>query len=360
MRSNEEYERLIEKFADGNSTNDEAQEVIDWFKEPGYHLKLYQPANRLWDKENAINEDLGKTADLDSTLDRLHHRINIYREQEESGLRKRNRFYKVLSRAAAILFIPLLVTSLLYIYKNLNQAKGEQLFTEINATFGSKLRTQLPDGSVVWLNSGSTLKYPQTFSKKNRQATLSGEAYFEITSDRLHPFVINTDVLDLRVLGTKFNVNAYPEENQVSVTLEQGKIAIEKPGISKKTSQVCFLEPGEHGVFQKGSGAMSKVLTKTDKYTSWKDGKLIFRNDPLALVIKRLERWYNTDIDIAGDEQLPETPYTLTIEDETITQVLEYLSLASPISWEVIPAHKLGNGNISRTRYIISNKKLSP
>jgi len=360
MRSNQEYERLIEKFADGNCTNDEAQEVIDWFKEPGYHLKLYQPVNRLWDKENAINEDFGETADLDSTLDRIHHRINIYREQEESGLRKRNRLYKVLSRAAAILFIPLLVTSLLYIYESLNKSKGEQLYTEINATFGSKLRTQLPDGSVVWLNSGSTLKYPQTFSKRNRQATLSGEAYFEITSDRLHPFVVKTDDLDLRVLGTKFNVNAYPDENHVSVTLEQGKIAIEKPGNGKKPSQICILEPGEHAVFQNGSGAMSKVLTKTDKYTSWKDGRLIFRNDPLGIVIKRLERWYNTDIVIAGDEQLPETPYTLTIEDETITQVLEYLSLASPISWEMIPAHKLGNGNISRARYIISNKTLSP
>jgi len=360
MRSNQEYERLIEKFADGICTNDEAQKVIDWFKEPGFQLKLYQPVNRLWDKENAINEDFGETADLDSTLDRLHHRINIHREQEESGSRKRIRFYKVLSRAAAILFIPLLITSFLYIYENLNKSKGEQQYTEINATFGSKLRTQLPDGSVVWLNSGSTLKYPQTFSRRNRQATLSGEAYFEITSDRLHPFVVKTDVLDLRVLGTKFNVNAYPDENHVSVTLEEGKIAIEEPGNGKKSSQSCILEPGEHAIFQNGLGAMSKAFTKTDKYTSWKEGRLIFRNDPLALVIKRLERWYNTDIVIAGDEQLPETPYTMTIEDETITQVLEYLSLASPISWEVIPAHKLQNGNISRARYIISNKTLSP
>ncbi len=88
-------------------------------------------------------------------------------------------------------------------------------------------------------------------------------------------------------------------------------------------------------------------------------GKLIFRNDPLALVIKRLERWYNTDIEIAGDKKLPETPYTLTIEDETITQVLEYLSIASPISWEMIPAHKLENGKISKTRYIIRNKNFS-
>lgn len=356
MRNNGEIEKLAEKFADGNCTVEEAQTIVELLKEPGYRLKLFQPINRIWEKEIKASENPEKEINLDSTLDRLHHRINIYREEEESGLRKRKRYYKVLSRAAAILFLPLLITSLLYIYENINQAKGEQLYTEISATYGSKLSTILPDGSVVWLNSGSTLKYPQTFSKRNRQATLSGEAYFDITTDRTHPFLVKTDALNLRVMGTQFNVNAYPDENQVSVTLEQGKVAIEKPGSAKKTSQFCNLEPGEHAVFQKNSGAIGKVPTTTDKFTSWKEGKLIFRNDPLALVIKRLERWYNTEILIAGDEQLPETPYTLTIEDETITQVLEYLSLASPISWEMIPAYKLENQKISRTRYIISNK----
>jgi len=175
----------------------------------------------------------------------------------------------------------------------------------------------------------------------------------------LHPFIVKTEALDLKVLGTQFNVMAYPDENDISITLEKGRISIERPGEGRKISRLCYLEAGEHSIFQKKSGTIRKFMIDTDKYTLWKEGKLIFRNDPLAVVIKRLERWYNTDIEIAGDKKLPETPYTLTIEDETITQVLEFLSVASPIAWEMIPAHKLENGKISRTRYIISNKNFS-
>ena len=359
MKKSEGNENLVKKFAEGDCTHEEALAVIRWFKEPDYRIKLYKALTKLWYKKKETEEDISNTVDLNSTLDRLHHRINIYREKGESGLRKRNRFNKILLRIAAVLFLPLLITSILYLHENLNRSKKEALYTEINVSYGSKLRTELPDGTVVWLNSGSTLKYPQSFSKRNRQVILSGEAYFDVTTDRLHPFVVKTGTLDLKVLGTQFNVMAYPDENYISTTLEKGRISIERPGEGRKISRLCFLEAGEHSIFQKESGTIRKFISNTDKYTSWKEGKLIFRNDPLVLVIKRLERWYNTDIEIAGDKKLPETPYTLTIEDETITQVLEFLSVASPISWEVIPAHKLENGKIYRTRYIISNKKFS-
>ncbi|MBE9509577.1 MAG: DUF4974 domain-containing protein [Bacteroidetes bacterium] len=359
MRKSEENKNLVEKFAEGNCSHDEALKVIQGFKDPRCRIKLHQALTKLWYKKNETKEELSETVDLSSTLDRVHHRINIYREKEESGLRKRNRFNKILLRVAAVIFLPLLITTVLYVHENLNLSKEEGLYTEINVAYGSKLRTELPDGTVVWLNSGSTLKYPQSFSKRNRQAILSGEAYFDVTPDRLHPFVVKTEALDLKVLGTQLNVMAYPDENYVLTTLEKGRISIERPNAGKKISRFCFLEPGEHAVFQKKSGAIRRFMTDTDKYTSWKEGKLIFRNDPLALVIKRLERWYNTDIEIAGDKNLPETPYTMTIEDETITQVLEYLSVASPISWEIIPAHKQENGKISKTRYIISNKNFS-
>jgi len=350
---------LVKKFAEGNCRHDEALKVIMWFKEPRYRIKLYQALTKLWYKKVDTKEKLRETVDLSSTLDHIHHRINIYREKEESGLRKWNRFNKILLRVAAVIFLPLLITTILYVQENLNLSKKEVLYTEINVTYGSKLRTELPDGTIVWLNSGSTLKYPQSFSKNNRQATLSGEAYFDVTPDRLHPFIVKTGTLNLKVLGTQFNVMAYPDENYVSTTLEKGRISIERPGEGRKISRLCFLEPKEHAVFNKKSGAIRRFMTDTDKYTSWKEGKLIFRNDPLTVIIKKLERWYNTDIEIAGDKNLPETPYTLTIEDETITQVLEYLSVASPISWEIIPAHKLENGKISKTRYIISNKNFS-
>jgi ferric-dicitrate binding protein FerR (iron transport regulator) len=188
---------------------------------------------------------------------------------------------------------------------------------------------------------------------------LTGEAYFNVKPDRLHPFVVKTESLDLKVLGTQFNVMAYPVEKFISVTLEKGRISIEKPGLGKKIARLCFLEPNERIVFQKETGESVKTVVNTDQFTSWKDGKLIFRNNSLNYIIKRLGRWYNADIKIVGDGNLPLAPYTLTIEDETIIQVLEYLKVASGISYKVIPAKKLGKEKISPTRYLINNKSFS-
>lgn len=355
MRNKEEQEYLVEKFAAGKCTEEEARQVLGWFQEPEQHLNLYQGIKTIWKKENESSKELLEKTNLEGTLDRLHHRINIYSEEEEERSGRRRHFIRILSRIAAVLIIPLMVGTSLYVNEKITAYRSNEILTEIRVTHGSKLNTRLPDGTQVWLNSGSTLKYPHSFSKRNRQVVLSGEAYFEVAHDPSHPFVVNTGAIDIRVLGTKFNVMSYPDEDNISATLEQGKISIEKVTEGKKGSWLCFVTPGEHMVYRKEGGTISKSMTRTDKYTSWKEGKLIFRNDPLSEVIKRLERWYNTEIEIAGDQKLPETPYTLTIEDESITQVLEYLSVASAIEWEVIPSKKLENGEISKTRYIISN-----
>lgn len=355
MEVNKERPNLVEKFATGKCNKEEAQTVLAWFKEPEKHLNLYQGIKRLWKMENERDEELKEKEDLSGTLDRLHHRINIYSEEEERSSSRGQRIIRAFSRIAAVLVLPLLVTTFLYIWERMDAARSNVEYNEISVTHGSKLNTQLPDGTKVWLNSGSTLRYPLTFSGRKREVILTGEAYFDVAHDQSHPFIVNTGAIDLRVLGTRFNVMAFPDEDYVFATLEEGRVSVETTKAGKKSSWLCFLEPGEHAVYQKRTGTISKAITRTDKYTSWKEGKLIFRNDPLSMVIKRLERWYNSEIEIEGDQKLPETPYTMTIEDESITQVLEYLSVASPITWEIIPSKMREDGEFTRTRYIIRN-----
>ncbi len=345
---------LVRKFAEGKCSREEALIVIKWFKEQEYMEDLYHALVKFWDKQTGTEES--EKTDLGPTLDKLHHRINIYKEEEEAAFRRRKRFVKVLSRVAALFFLPLLIMSILYISERISHSAKKELYTQIHSVKGSQLRTELPDGSVVWLNSGSMLSYPLSFTKRNRYVILSGEAYFDVTHDRSHPFVVKTEALNVRVLGTKFNVMAYPDEDFVATTLEKGLLSVERPGERRNPSRYCFLESGDRMVFEKESGAVRKFKTETEKYTSWKEGKLIFRNDPLALVLKLLERWYNVDIEISGDINLSDTPYTMTIEDETIIQVLEYLSVASPVSWEKIPAQKHENEEVPKARYIIRNK----
>ena len=355
-KNNEENSKLIEKFVEDTCKNDEAMKVIQWFKDPSYRFTLFNTLKNLWYNNIEKEENKVEELNLAPTLDKIHHRINIDREAEVSGLQKRTRIYGILLRVAAVLMLPLLVTSFFYINEKIKIAAKHDLYTEVSVSPGSKLRTVLPDGTIVWLNSGSTLKYPQSFSNKNRQAILTGEAYFNVKSDRLHPFVVKTGALDLNVIGTSFNVMAYPEQEIVSVTLEEGKISVEKPSLDKNISRLCFLEPNERLVFQKEIGTAGISIVNTDEFTSWKDGKLIFRNNSLDFIFERLERWYNADIEIVGNGNLPQEPYTLTIEDETIVQVLEYLSVASGISYELIPAEKLENGKISTIKYSIHNR----
>jgi len=351
--------KLVEKFVEGRCSSDEATKVVQWFKDSSYRITLFQSLRKLWYREIEKEENKEEKVNLVPTLDKIHHRISIDRETEVTGLQKRARIYRTLFRVAAVLILPLLLTSILFINEKLNLAAKDNLYTEVSVSPGSKLRTILPDGTVVWLNSGSTLKYPQSFSNNNRQAILTGEAYFNVISDQLHPFVVKTEGLDLKVIGTSFNVMAYPEENNISVTLEEGKISVEKPSSDKKISRLCFLEPNEQILFQKETGEAKLATVNTDQFTSWKDGKLIFRNNSLDFIFNRLERWYNAEIEIMGDGKLPQAPYTLTIEDETIIQVLEYLSVASGLSYEVVLAEKQEKGKISTTKYLISDKGFS-
>ena len=349
---------LIEKYLEDTCNHDEAAKVIQWFKDPSYRIPIFQTLRKQWYRNLEKKNNQGEGVKLAPTLDKIHHRININRETEVYGLQKKTRIYRILLRVAAVLILPLLLTSILFIHEKINMVTMDGIYTELSVSPGSKLRTVLPDGTVVWLNSGSTLKYPQSFSSKNRQAILTGEAYFDVKPDRLHPFLIKTEGLDLKVIGTSFNVMAYPEENNISVTLVEGKISIENPGSGKNISRLCFLEPKEQIVFQKETGTAGISNVNTDQFTSWKDGRLIFRNNSLDFIFNRLERWYNTEIEIVGGGNLPQVPYTLTIEDETIIQVLEYLSVASGLSYEVISSKKQENGRFSTTKYVISDKNI--
>ncbi|MFH0759527.1 MAG: FecR domain-containing protein [Bacteroidota bacterium] len=348
---------LVKKFSEGRCTPEEASEVVNWLKEPKFQSSLYGALSDIWHHNLNVENYPEEEILLQSTLDKVHHRINIVREHEVSHLQKRIRLNTILLRVAAIFILPLLTLSILYMQEKYNFLSKDLAYTEISVSKGSKLKTVLPDGTGVWLNSGSTLRYPQKYGKKNRITELSGEAYFDVVSNKSKPFLVQTGSIDIKVTGTKFNVMAYPEDDYVSATLEEGEISIEKADASGIVTQLCSLEPNERAVFQKKEETIGKRIVHTDQYTSWIDGRLIFRNNSLEYIINRLERWYNTEIQINGDGGVLQSPFTMTIEDETVEQVLEYLSIASGISYEVAPAQKLENGEISNTRYIIHNIK---
>ncbi|GAF05211.1 FecR family protein [Saccharicrinis fermentans] len=178
--------------------------------------------------------------------------------------------------------------------KDLSNPKSIEFHT-IRIPRGGEYFLTLSDGTKVWLNSDTEIKYPSVFNEKERCVFVQGEAYFEIAKDSIHPFVVHAAGLDIQVLGTKFNVSAYSDDDFAHVTLVEGKVfAIEQISGLK---QSAVLEPSQQALISKnGSQELVIQTVDTDVYTSWTKGKYIFRAEPLGQILKKLSRWYNVEV----------------------------------------------------------------
>ncbi|MEN6456447.1 MAG: FecR domain-containing protein [Prolixibacteraceae bacterium] len=285
--------------------------------------------------------------ELNQILDSVHHRINLH-ENKQKAVIKRIIYYAI--RIAAVLFVPLLIVSV-WMFLNDGIYHRDDQYITLETQPGSKLKTVLPDGTEVWQNAGTTLQYPAKFTKQNREVILTGEAYFHVSSDLRNPFYVKTTDGTIKVTGTKFNVSAFPDDSFSSVVLEEGKVSY-IPANKKKAP--VTLRQEEQVTYLKGTGSLIKEKTDVEKYTSWKEGKLIFRNDPLSKVIIRLQRWYNAEITLSDPGHLlGGLTFTMTVKNETLPQVLEYLSQASNLSFKQQKTDRNTNMGPEKTKYLL-------
>jgi ferric-dicitrate binding protein FerR (iron transport regulator) len=209
---------------------------------------------------------------------------------------------------------------------------------EITTRYGTRSFLELPDGSKLWLNAGSRVKYAEGFAGGQRELTLVGEAFFEVKHDPEHPFIIHTGKLDVKVLGTSFNVKAYPNDSTIETTLINGKVEIDLPG---STQTGVVLRPNEKVVIPvRGMPTAQTVDEHVDrrmvapdpKYqtlieTSWVEDKLIFRNEAFSDVSRRLERWYNIHFRFE-DQRYLQDKLTGYFKDQPIKNVMDALQIS--------------------------------
>ncbi len=338
---------LIKKYFKHKCTEEEKEKVKSWFDEPSLEKKLKYMLRDQWEE---IDPDTQKI-DVDSgrILDIIHHKLHkkewkvIY---TQSFLHKA---YNKFSRIAAILILPVLILSGWYIIDSVSASKVEKTgFAEIFSPLGARTHFELPDGSGGWLNSGSTLKFPVKFCGTERKVLLKGEGYFDVIKNPGKPFVVKTGDIEVMALGTRFNVLNYPDDKTMGVTLESGMVTINNI-FNKKVFRLTELKPDEQVVINKKSRKYQKRKVVSQNYSAWKQGLLIFRNDPMNDIVKRLERWYNAEI-IIKDKKLESYRYRATFEDETLEEVLKLLKLSSPIDYVVAKRKKLPDGSFSRKK----------
>ena len=197
------------------------------------------------------------------------------------------------------------------------------------------------------------LLFPLEFKGNSRKVELVGEAFFEVTTNPDKPFIVKTNAINVKALGTAFNIQAYSTSNEISTTLVRGKVVLEREsaGIVK---QFAELKPSERAVFNRDAKAVNiSDEEDLDKFIGWKDGKLVFFNDPIEDVAEKIGNWYNVTIKINKNE-LKRFRFTATFTDEPIEQVLDLLSKSSPISYRIKKATRLADNSYSKREVIIN------
>jgi len=217
-----------------------------------------------------------------------------------------------------------------------NTADPEKLvYNTIKIPYGKKFRLQLSDGTFVHLNSGTTLKYPVKFiAGENRQVFLDGEAFFDVAKDKKHPFIVNADELNVRVLGTHFNVSNYPEDTATDVVLVEGSVGMYQSNQEFDAAKNTILKPGFRGSFNKENAKISTKAVITDIYTSWINGGLTFRNMTFKNIITKLERRYNVTI-INRNEKLANEKFNASFKEESIENVMSYFNEIHGINYTI-------------------------
>lgn len=273
----------------------------------------------------AIDDDINEYISYDVQAAYQKNRSRIEATQ------RKHLFVRYVMRVAAVLLLPLIAsTSILsYLYIGKLGVKDQIAYMETSSAPGIVTRIQLPDSSSVWLNAGSTLRYPSRFEKDNRTVHLTGEGYFEVRSDKTHPFyVVLQEGIQVKAHGTKFNISAYKDDLLMETSLETGLVDV----ISGSRS--IPLKPDQQVVFDKKENKFSIRTVNIDEKTAWKTGRLVFRNATLDEVVKQLSRRFNIDITL-HKESKKEYRFRATFSTENITQILNYLRLAAPIQWAV-------------------------
>lgn len=243
--------------------------------------------------------------------------------------------------AAAVLIILLTIGGMAwYFYPEVRTSTGQPQLIHLATQNGERTVYTLPDGSHVHLNAGSKLIYSPSF-KKDRHIALEGEAFFDVVKDRSKPFTVHTRQITTTVLGTSFNIRAYPENNTVTVALKTGKVLVgrETPG---KWDQVS-LTPGEKLIYDEGTGMVKKEKLFPDDLV-WTEGVMVLNKVSFNEFVRLIERWYGADIEVTGS---PREDWIINgrFKNKPLAVVLESISFAENISYSLKDNHVILNFN---------------
>jgi ferric-dicitrate binding protein FerR (iron transport regulator) len=274
---------------------------------------------REFEKVRKIAENLAKSGAIP-----VNGKVKSW-EKIENGIRfYQSRWIKEAIKYAAIITVAFIAGNLLRPYVTTDK---ETRFSEITVPFGQMSQITLSDGTKIWLNSGTTLRYPEGFAANSRTVSIDGEAFFQVAKMAHNPFTVNTSEMKVEVLGTSFNLSAYKEDATTSLTLVEGKVDVQ----NNAGKTIAYLSPGQMATKNKNETTLEIQNVKTAFYIAWKEGEIFFEDERLDQIAVKIERWFNVDISFAN-EHLKSQKFTGTIlKNKPVDQIMQALELLSPI-----------------------------
>lgn len=308
----------IIKYVSGQMTEpDEKSQFLDWLEQGEDNRRLfYQYKNAYalsWRKGNYIDSD---------------KEYNLFVQRISASTQKKNQsisLYSLLKYAAAILIS--IGTS--WFAFNYFSPKSDDLLNHVICPPGQISELILADGTHIWLNAETKITYPTQFNKKTRQVKIEGEAFFKVEKDPQRPFIVETKGIQVKVLGTQFNVSAYPEEKYIETTLISGAVEL----LNSKGKYISALVPGQMACFDSTNRHVSIKEVDTTYFSSWKEGRITFYNERLEDIARKLARWYNVEI-VFSNEDIKDFRFSgVFLKDKPLEQILEIMKHAAEIDF---------------------------
>lgn len=366
MKNDRLYELISRKLA-GEATPEEIEELREYFQKNPHDQYFNELISSYWNSLQHRTEE--EEADSDEHFNHIlqmadESLVNVPKINEqidelaafENNIRKKRKRRIVTSFAIAASFLIIIFLSWWFSSGKTNTVNSPAITqSEVVANKGIRSRIILPDSSTVYLNSDTKLNYPQKFSDNIREVYLDGEAFFDVKKDPSKPFIVHTAGIQVKVLGTTFNVKAYSTDKQIETSLITGSIEV---SLKNRPTERYFVSPNEKLIIKNTwllKDSVSKIKEKvshpditidlnplspdpkdnTITETQWIENKLVFRDEPFPSVVKMMERWYNVPIEIEDDELL-NINLTGTFKTETIEQALDALKFTKNFRYKTI------------------------
>jgi len=327
----------------GNISGDEKREILSAIENDKEVEAEYNEIKNTWALLSSTKEmPVGEANEMYSR----------FKEQLPTGTNIRRLRLNSLLKYAAIFILGVAITSLSVYFTESKGwlGSGNKFVHTVVADKGQISKVILPDSSVVWINSGSRITYNSKFAENNRKIELVGQAFFHAAHNEKIPFVVDVNGFLVKVLGTKFDVNAYSGEKNIRVVLESGRVELHQ---ASDHDFKYTLSPGEMATFNPKSKSLTIDKVKPELFSSWKEGVLIFRDKPMAEVLDELQRRYNIDIEVK-DADIYKSVFTARISDEPLEKVLKSMEFSCSVKATLIPDLK---NTDSRVKVILSRPR---